>query len=74
MLEPRPRELALQLENDFAAERRGAAGPAPHMREVVGGDDGVADDADEDWRDNKDLMDAVAGYGVEEEGQCELRE
>lgn len=44
------------------------------MLEVVRVDDGVADETDEDWRDYEELVDAVAGDGVEKSGDCELRE
>lgn len=74
MLHAYPWEFTLQFEDDFATQRGSAAGPTLDVGEVVGVDDGVTDETDEDRGDYKELVDAVAGDGVEEEGDCELGE
>lgn len=44
------------------------------MGEVVGGDDGVADEADEDWGDEEELGDAVGCDCGKERGEGVVRE
>lgn len=72
VFEPGARELLAEELDDFGADGRGAGAEALHAGEVVGGDEGVVEQADQERGHDEEFGDLVGGYGAEHGGHGEL--
>ena len=74
VLEARPGEFVREGFEDFVADGRSAGAEAFDAGEVVARDEGVVQEADEEWRDDEELFDLVGRDGAEHRGHGEAGE